>query len=277
LNLQLPPAASEVPQVLPLSGNVAPAPRTETLEAAAPPVLVIVTCCAALVLPMLTLPNERLVELGDNDAVAAAVPVPDSGMLMVAPPPVIVYVALSAVAAVGLYVKMTVQNWPGFSVALLHVPDLLNFAGAAGYDMLVAAPVPVFDTVIVCAPLVVPVATLPKASDGGVALTLGADAAWPVPEKLTATVLALVPNVYVALCAPAALGLNETVSVHDAPAASEDTVVHVPVAGNCPASLFVRVLIVPAALPVLVIVVDCDALVAPTASVPNESEGGVAE
>ena len=46
-------------------------------------------------------------------------------------------------------------------MALLQVPDLLNFAGAAGYVMLVAAAVPVFETVTVCGLLVDPTLTLP--------------------------------------------------------------------------------------------------------------------
>ena len=53
-------------------------------------------------------------------------------MGIVLPPPVIVYVALSVTAAVGLYVNTTVQLAPALSVAPLHVPVLLNFAGAAG-------------------------------------------------------------------------------------------------------------------------------------------------
>ena len=58
-----------------------------------------------------------------------------------------------------------------------------------------AAAVPVFDTVMVCGLLVAPVAMLPKASDGGDALTLGAAADCPDPDKVTATVLPPVPMV----------------------------------------------------------------------------------
>ena len=60
---------------------------------------------------------------------------------------------------------MIVQLAPLASVALLHVPPLVNFAGAAGYDMLVATAVPILVTVMVCAALVCPTVTLPKASD----------------------------------------------------------------------------------------------------------------
>jgi hypothetical protein len=183
-----------MPHVLPETWNEALPLATETLDAAAVPLLVTVTVCLALVDPTLRLPNDRDAGFADMDA-DCATPVPERATLIVAPPPVMVYVALSVCAAVGEYVNVTVQDAPALSVALPHVPPLLNFAGAAAYDMLVAAAVPVFDTVMTCAPLVEPVATLPNASDSGAAETLGCAADWPVPEKETATVVAPVPKV----------------------------------------------------------------------------------
>ena len=100
---------------------------------------------------------------------------------------------MSAVAAVGVYVKTTVQLAPALSVALAQVPDLLNSAGAAGYDMLVAGALPTFDTVIVCGPLVLPRLTLPNESDVGEAVMFGALAAAPVPESEIDTLVPPLP------------------------------------------------------------------------------------
>ena len=86
-----------------------------------------------------------------------------------------------------------VQLAPAFSVALAHVPDLLNFAGAGGYDMFVAAAVPLLDTVIVCAVLVWPTVMLPKDSEVADVLTLGPAAAPPVPDRLTVMLVPPLP------------------------------------------------------------------------------------
>ena len=79
-----------------------------------------------------------------------------------------------------------------------------------------------------------------------------------------------------AVSAPAAEGLYDTVSVHDAPTASEVTVVQVPDARNSAALLLLRVMPVAFAAPVLVTVTDCDALVAGTVTEPNASDAGAA-
>ena len=55
--------------------------------------------------------------------------------------------------------------------------------------MLFAAAVPVLDTVMVCEELVWPTVTLPKASEPGDALMLGA-VATPVPSMLTVALTA---------------------------------------------------------------------------------------
>jgi len=115
---------------------------------------------------------------------------------------------LSAMDEVGLYVNTTVQLAPAPSVAPLHVPDLLNLAGAAGYTMSVAAPVPVLDTVIVCDPLVWPTVMLPNASEDGDAETLGDAGAMPVAVIATCTVAPPVKEAArLALSAPTPLGV----------------------------------------------------------------------
>ena len=61
-----------------------------TPDAAAPPVFLTVTVVALLVRPTVTLPNATSGGDADRLADAAAVPFPDSEMLTVPPPPVIV-------------------------------------------------------------------------------------------------------------------------------------------------------------------------------------------
>ena len=77
-------------------------------------------------------PNARELGVAESDAVGDAVPVPDIATAIVRPPPVMVYVALAVVAAVGLNVNTTVQVAPAPSVAPLHVPERLKPAGAGG-------------------------------------------------------------------------------------------------------------------------------------------------
>ena len=67
------PAASELPQVLVCAYGAAV--EIELIEAAAVPVLEIVTLCAALVVPVFWLPKES--ELGEAESVALGEPLPD--------------------------------------------------------------------------------------------------------------------------------------------------------------------------------------------------------
>ncbi len=179
-------------------------------------------------------------------------------------------------ADVGEYVNVIWQLAPAASVALLQVPPLLKRGGAAGYDMLVAAAVPAFDTVIVCAGLVVPEFTEPKASDDGVAVTLGALTETPVPSKLTVALVLPEVSIKVPVLAPATPGLYVIVSVHDAPTAREVAVVQVPDARYSALLTALREMLPAVAPPVLVIVADWVALVAPTLTLPNDNEVGFA-
>ena len=93
----------------------------------------------------------------------------------------------------------------------------------------------------------------------------------PVPDRLTVVGLlpALLVTVSVPVAAPAALGANATLTVHDPPAAIEEQLLVwlKPPDTETPDT-------VAAALPELVIVTDFVPLVLPTASLPNESEVG---
>ena len=63
--------------------------------------------------------------------------------------------------------------------------------------MLVAAAVPLFDTVIDCDVLVWPTVTLPKERKLTEALTFGAEAAAPVPERLIDTLVPPLPVIVI--------------------------------------------------------------------------------
>src|SRR3982750_2999480 len=109
---------------------------------------------------------------------------------------------------------MIVQLAPAPSVALPHVPDFVYFAGAAGYDMSVAAAIPLLVTVMDCAALVWPTVTLPNERKLADEFTLGEAVADPVPES---AIDLLVPPLPVTAMLPAyaweAAGENVTVIV----------------------------------------------------------------
>src|SRR5438045_2189940 len=137
LKPQLAPAASDVPHVLPDIGNAAPPPlATETLVAVAPPVLVIVTGCAALAAPTLPLPKDSADGPPCTLGADADTPVPESAIGTLVPPlPVTVYVELKAPAIVGLKVKVMVHEAPA-AIDAPHVFETEKLAGVAGYTML---------------------------------------------------------------------------------------------------------------------------------------------
>ena len=119
--------------MLPLTGNFNELVfANDNAVAAALPVFATVIDCWVLEVPGATVPKFKDVGVAAREAVGDGVPVPDTAIAMVLPPPVIAYVALALAAAVGLYVNTMVQVVPAFSVAPLHVPDRMKFAGAGG-------------------------------------------------------------------------------------------------------------------------------------------------
>jgi hypothetical protein len=169
LTVQEAPAAIEVPQVL-VCANGAPAVTEET-AAAALPVLVIVTFCAAAVEPTGSLPNAT--EVGDAVSVALPplelVPVPDRLTVLVTPPALTVRAPVRLPVAVGANVTLTVQEPP----AAIDEPQLLVWlkSPVAAMDETDAAEPVGLETVTVCALLLDPVATEPKFSAVGLTLT----------------------------------------------------------------------------------------------------------
>src|SRR5438477_6103097 len=89
--------------------------------------------------------------------------------------------------------------------------------------LIASAAVPVFESVTVCAALVVAVCWLPNARLAGDKLTAAGVAVVPVPERLTLCGLPAALSVMVTAPAraPAAAGVKVMLMGHPAPAASE--------------------------------------------------------
>src|SRR5437879_7873769 len=126
LSVQLAPGATEpapVGQVLPAakakSAACAPVMVMLVRFSGAPPLLVRVTVCAALVVPTRCLPKALLV--AESVAVGGVAPVPAGGndWGLLAASSVMVTVAVRALAAVGVKVRLRTQLAPAASVAPL--------------------------------------------------------------------------------------------------------------------------------------------------------------
>ena len=134
--------------------------------------------------------------------------------------------------------------------------------------VILMAALPLLLRVAVCAVLVVPMDTLPKARLVGERPSSGA---MPVPERLTVCGLPLALSVMLteAVRLPLAAGLNVTLIVQLLPAATE--LPHVLVWAKSLALLPVRarLVILKVALPVLLRVAICAVLVAPTDWLPK--------
>ena len=129
--------------------------------------------------------------------------------------------------AVGLKVTVTVQLLPGARLAaqcgslwksLQFVPRVAKPKGSRK----LAAAVPVFFNVKVCGLLVVPTATLPKLSDDGdsVSIILTVPLPLPLSGSLCGPPGELSQIVTVPDLAPAEVGVNFTLSLHEAPETS---------------------------------------------------------
>ena len=142
--------------------------------------------------------------------------------------------------------------------------------------MPVAAAPPELVTLTSMPALVWPTVTLPNASTGGADCRFAVGAAVPVPESamtmLPPPVKLIVSD---ALSAPVPEGAYATLSAHDAPALIVAPQV-LPLTTNSVALLLAKATPVAAAPPVLVTLTDWLPLVAPTVTVPNASEAGVA-
>jgi hypothetical protein len=162
---QFAPAASVVPQLFddPNEDAFVPVTAMLVIDIAAPPVLVKVTCCEALVDPTAWFPNERLVT--ESDA-TGTVPVPPS-VTLCGDPAALSVIAIAAVSAPdedGVNCAWIVQFAPAASVVPQLFDDPNEDAFVPVTPMLVidtAAP-PVLVNVTCCEALVVPTAWFPN-------------------------------------------------------------------------------------------------------------------
>jgi hypothetical protein len=146
------------------------------------------------------------------------------------------------------------------------------FVPVTEISVIVSGPVPVFLTVDVCAALLVPTCCEPKVRLAGVSVTAGAGAApVPVSDTLCGLPAASSPIWMLAVRVPAALGVKVVEIVQAALTASvEGLNGHVFVWAKSPAfaPLTPTLEIVKGAVPELVSVTDCAALVVPVSCEP---------
>ena len=188
--------------------------------------------------------------------------------------------ALRLPADPGVNVTVMVQLPPAASDVpqLLLWPKLLELVPVTEMLVMASAAVPGFDSVIGSAAAAVPTSVLGKASGFGLSTAWGVGTALPVP--LSATVwgepVALSATESVAENAVADAGVNvtETVQLDSAARELPQVVVSAKSVGLAP--VMEMLLMASAALPVLVSVAACAALVVPVFAV-NVSEPGVSE
>src|SRR5271155_1789207 len=224
------------------------APLTVKLVKFTGPVLVFitVTLIAALVVVSACDPNAKL--LGVTVTVAVpGVPVPVKVTICGLPVPVSVNVIapVRVPVAVGLNV---IENTHG-SASTPMLRHCANVAPAKSpvVTMLlkISGKFPLFDTVTVCAALVVPTAWLPNVNEVG---AIPIASATPVPLRATVCGLpvALSVNVIVPLRVPAAVGVNVICNLHAGPPAA--------MLGHCAS-------VAPAKSPVITMLVNVTAVV----------------
>jgi galactitol-specific phosphotransferase system IIB component len=223
LIVQLPPATTELPQVLLWAKSPALVPVIAKLEIlmAPLPLLLRVAVCAALLVPTDWFPKERLV--GERPS-SGAVPVPERltacGLPMALS--VMLTEAVRLPLAEGVKVTLIVQLPP----AATELPQVLLWAKSPALVPVIArleilmAPLPLLLRVAVCAALLVPTDCFPKERLVGERPSSGAV---PVPERLTACGLPMALSVMLteAVRLPLAEGLKVTLIVQLAPAATE--------------------------------------------------------
>src|SRR5207249_2050128 len=164
LMAQFPPTATELPQ-LSVSAK-SPLVEIVVIAKAAEPVFVSVTVCAALVVPTVWL--AKVSEVGERDGMGVvAVQVLGRGAVGGLPEPLSVTLDLPVRNLDAVRVNVTLM--PQFPPNASEPPQLSVSAKSPLATMLLMArvAVPVFDSVTVCAALVVPTLWLAKVSEVG--------------------------------------------------------------------------------------------------------------
>lgn len=206
-----------------------PPSAKEVMVTAVEPVLVSDTICSSDVVPIIVVGKAIDAGLKVTVGVEGAVAVPCKLTSWGEP------VALSAIesepvrepAAAGLNSTETVQDAAAASEVPQVVADLTKEVALAPVmvsDVRVTAAVPVFLIVITCAAVVLPTVVEAKVRAAGDSDKVYVLAAAPVPERLALWVPALSTIFRVAVSVPVAVGLNDTVTVQEAPTASEEVV-----------------------------------------------------
>jgi hypothetical protein len=210
--------------VKPLTEYPAPLAVIAEMVAAAFPVLVITTCCLALV-PVATVPKFRLVVLALNCPVATAVPVPVSGMFRVGLLGSLLVMAilpLAAPATVGEKVTTACTDCPALIVFGVVIPLIPNSLPVNVIRETVKSADPVLLRVRLALPLS-PLESVPKLIEVGDTDNCGCDAATAVADRF-ATTGELPPSpltVSVPVIFPAADGVTLTEKFPDCPAGSD--------------------------------------------------------
>src|SRR5215472_658935 len=181
---------------------------------------------------------------------------------------VIVRVPVRVPVAAGVNVTLIAQDAP----AATDVPQLfvcaksLAFVPITAILVMLSGALPVLLNITACAPLVVPTVWLAKVRLVGDRLTAGAEMDPPVPVRPTVCglPLALSLTVRVPVRVPVALGVNVTLIVQDAPAATDVPQLFVCAKSPALVPVTARLVMLNAAFPVLLNVTGCAALVVPT-------------
>jgi hypothetical protein len=206
-----------------------PCRPSEEIENEALPVLESVTDLAALVVPIVWLPKSMLPaeSVGAGTSGVASTPVPDSATECGLPVALVVTViaAVRVPDPTGANWTRIVQDAPAATVPLAgQVPDprrnSLEWVPDLPMPEIVSEPLPVFESVTICAALTVPTVWLPKATELVLSDTAGTTAT-PEPVSETEGVPALVAIASEPLRVPDAEGVKVTDRSHPAPAASD--------------------------------------------------------
>ena len=214
-------------------------------------------------------------------ATTGAVPVPVSDEVCGEPAALSATVSDAVTDPVNVGAKITeIVHFPPAASEVPHVFVLLNtlvFVPVSEMPVMLSAAFPVLLRVAVCAVLLLPVVTEPKARIDGVRVAAGDVAtAVPIPLRLDACVPRLSNTLSEAEALPAAIGLKVMPMVQEELAASEEPQLFVPML-NTDAFVPVRVTDVMGsdAVPALVRVKSCDVLALPTFTLPKFAVAGV--
>ena len=222
-------------------------------------------------LPTCTLPKLRVEGDEPSDSVAA-VPLPVSEMVICAGDPLVdsTMEPVDDVAEVGVNTALKFSDAPAAMVLEVLIPETLKPVPLAVTWEKVRVVLPVFFSVIT-SELLLPTATLPKATLAGLAAPRASS---PVPLRAIVAgdpgallVMEIVPD-----AVPSALGAKLTENVAFAPAlmvVGASVMVY-------PGPEIVAALTFSAALPVFVNVTICEALL-PTLTLPNDTDAGLME